>query len=88
LYRFCFLLCRRDPSFATKEPDAPKNLNNTPTTEDSRGLQTDRQRRERERERARKRKTLIIMLGFVQARESINKHRLLSALERNSKLML
>lgn len=47
LYRFCFLLCRRDLSFATKEPHSPKNLNNTPITE---GLQTERQRRERDRE--------------------------------------
>jgi hypothetical protein len=52
-YRFCFLPCRRDPSSATKEPDAPTNLNNAPTTDDSLGLQTDRQRRERERERER-----------------------------------
>ncbi len=56
-YRFCFLLCRRDPSFATKEPDAPKNLNNTPTTDGSVGLQTDRQRREGERERTQKENT-------------------------------
>jgi hypothetical protein len=49
-YRFCFLPCRRDPSSATKEPDAPPNLNNAPTTDDSLGLQTDRQRRERERD--------------------------------------
>ncbi len=57
-YRFCFLPCRRDPSSATKEPDAPTNLNNAPTTEDSLGLQTDRQRRERvgEREQARERR--------------------------------
>ncbi len=54
-YRFCFLPCRRDPSSATKEPDAPPNLNNAPTTDDSLGLQTDRQRRERERERGRER---------------------------------
>jgi hypothetical protein len=57
-YRFRFLPCRRGPSSATKEPDAPTNLNNAPTTEDSLGLQTDRQRRDRgrEREQARERR--------------------------------
>jgi hypothetical protein len=54
-YRFRFLPCRRGPSSATKEPDAPTNLNNAPTTEDSLGLQTDRQRRDRGRERESKR---------------------------------
>jgi meiotic recombination protein SPO11 len=70
LYRFCFLLCRRDLSFATKAPDAPNNLNNTPTTEDSLGLQTERQRRERERKqraRTRKRKTLSLVAKSILA---------------------